>query len=107
MIQDNKDDDDDIYNSPTADKAAAEATAEEGKEVEVEKEKELTLAGVVESLQDNHQLMDNLLSNLANYFKIIGEKTEKDQANLDRSIIFVCNPRFHHQSEVEERLQFI
>jgi hypothetical protein len=72
--------------------------------------KELTLAGVIESLQNDHQLMDKLLGNLSAYFKTISVKCKENPSFLtitDRTLINIVSTRFNHQIECEERLQFV
>jgi hypothetical protein len=59
--------DDDIYDDPTDTTETTDKAETEKKE----EEKELTLAGVIENLQNDHQLMDKLLGNLDSYFKSV------------------------------------
>jgi hypothetical protein len=54
--------------------------------------------------------MEKLLGNLSAYFTAITAKC-KDNASFasitDRTLINIVSPRFNHQIECEERLQFI
>ena len=82
--------DDDIYDDDTPESTQNPADKEE---------KELTLADVVESLQDNHQLMDKMLGNLTAYIEAISSRCKEDPtliAITDRAMMNILSARFNH-----------
>jgi hypothetical protein len=84
--------DDDIYDDP-------DTTETTDKAEKKEEEKELTLAGIIEILQNDHQLMEKLLGNLDSYFKSVAAKCNEDPTLAlpsDRQTMNICSDRFNH-----------